>query len=146
MNRMQTGVPTAAAQAALTLANAKAQATYSAAIASGTKPASALSTLHKSLTASQLTYAAATNKATFQAKAQNALNLATKKAYADLSKQQITLSENLGAMASAWQDLKARETPVVAGALAPWLRDISDLTGKLAPIITWSTTRSAAVN
>ena len=38
-------------------------------------------------------------------------------------------------MANAWQAVKAAQTPVVAGALQPWLKSVTDLTGKLGPII-----------
>jgi SLT domain-containing protein len=61
--------------------------------------------------------------------------LAVNKAYAELSPAQIALSKQIGAMANAWQNVKAAETPVVAGALQPWLKSVTDLTGKLGPII-----------
>jgi len=57
------------------------------------------------------------------------------KAYAGLSAAQIALSKQLGAMADAWNKVKAAETPVIAGALQPWLKSVTDLTGNLAPII-----------
>ena len=38
-------------------------------------------------------------------------------------------------MADAWDKVKAAETPVVAGALQPWLRSVTDLMGSLKPII-----------
>jgi hypothetical protein len=60
---------------------------------------------------------------------------AISKAYIEMSPQQIALSKQLGNMATAWQNLKAAETPVVAGALQPWLKSVTDLTGKLSPII-----------
>ncbi len=72
---------------------------------------------------------------TKQATAYKAEQVAIAKAYAELSPQQVALSKQLGNMAHAWQDLKAAETPVVAGALQPWLKSVTDLTGKLAPVI-----------
>ena len=57
------------------------------------------------------------------------------KAYAGMSAAQIALSRQLGDMADAWDKVKAAETPVVAGALKPWLGAITDLMGKLKPII-----------
>ncbi|HSZ38462.1 MAG TPA: transglycosylase SLT domain-containing protein [Trebonia sp.] len=60
---------------------------------------------------------------------------AISKAYVELSPQQIALSKQLGNMANAWQNVKAAETPVVAGALQPWLQSVTSLTGDLAPII-----------
>ena len=38
-------------------------------------------------------------------------------------------------MADAWDKVKAAETPVVAGALQPWLRSVTSLMGMLKPII-----------
>jgi SLT domain-containing protein len=67
--------------------------------------------------------------------AQLTQQLAVNKAYAQMSPQQIALSKELGDMANAWQNLKAAQTPVIAGALQPWLHSVTDLTGKLAPII-----------
>jgi hypothetical protein len=68
---------------------------------------------------------------------QAALNqqLAVNKATADLSPAQAALSRQIGAMSAAWDKVKAAETPVVAGALLPWMQGITDLTGKLGPII-----------
>ena len=85
----------------------KAQDTYNSSIAAGTKRATAYQTEQK------------------------AINMA----YAEMSPAQIGLSKQLGAMANSWHNLKAAETPVVAGALQPWLRSVTDLTGKLGPII-----------
>jgi hypothetical protein len=62
---------------------------------------------------------------------QKAINLA----YAEMSPAQIALSKQLGAMSDAWSKLKAAQTPVVAGALQPWLKDVTLLTGNLAPVI-----------
>jgi NlpC/P60 family protein len=85
----------------------KAQKAYNVAIASGVTPA----------------------------KAFKAEQLATAKAYAGMSPAQIALSKQLGTMASAWDKVKTAQTPVIAGALQPWLRSVTDLTGKLGPII-----------
>jgi phage-related protein len=60
---------------------------------------------------------------------------AISKAYANLSPAQIALSKQLGAMADAWDAVKAAETPVVAGALQPWLKSVTALTKNLAPVI-----------
>ncbi len=89
------------------LAVAKAQNAYNAAIAGGVKPAVAF----------------------------KAEQLAIAKAYAGMSPAQIALSKQLGGMSDAWAKVKAAQTPVVAGALQPWLKSVTDLTGKLAPII-----------
>jgi hypothetical protein len=69
------------------------------------------------------------------AKAFKAEQLAIAKAYAGMSPAQIALSKQLGAMANSWDAVKAAQTPVVAGALQPWLKSVTDLTGKLGPII-----------
>jgi SLT domain-containing protein len=61
--------------------------------------------------------------------------LAVNKAYADLSPAQIALSKQIGAMADAWQKVKAAQTPVVAGALLPWMQAVTSLTRQLGPII-----------
>ena len=61
--------------------------------------------------------------------------LAVNKAYANLSPAQIALSKQLGAMADAWDKVKAAQTPVVAGALQPWLKSVTDLTKQLGPIV-----------
>src|SRR5258707_8215718 len=98
-------------------------------------PAKALAAYHLALARNQVTYNAATNAGVYNAKAYRAEQLAIGKAYADLSPQQIALSEQLGNMAQAWQNLKAAQTPVVAGALQPWLKSVTDLTTKLGPII-----------
>jgi hypothetical protein len=60
---------------------------------------------------------------------------ALSKAYAGLSPQQIELSKQLGDMATAWQKVQAAETPVVAGALTPWLQTVTPLLKDLPPII-----------
>jgi hypothetical protein len=83
----------------------------------------------------QNNYNVAIAAGTKQAVAYKAEQIAIGKAYAELSPQQIALSKQLGSMADAWDNLKAAETPVVAGALQPWLKSVTDLTGKLAPII-----------
>src|SRR6266568_5671974 len=86
---------------------AKAQDNYTIAIASGTK---------KSV-------------------AYKAEQVAIGKAYAGMSPAQIALSRQLGGMASAWDAVKAAQTPVVAGALQPWLKSVTGLTSALGPII-----------
>ncbi len=60
---------------------------------------------------------------------------ALSKAYANLSPAQIALSKQIGAMADSWDKVKAAQTPVVAGALQPWLKSVTDLTKNLGPII-----------
>src|SRR6266581_6769271 len=69
------------------------------------------------------------------AKAFKAEQLAIAKAYAGMSPAQIALSKQLGDMASAWDKVKTAETPVVAGALQPWLKSVTGLTASLAPVI-----------
>jgi Transglycosylase SLT domain len=132
---VKAGVPVAQAQATLQAANARAVLTYNAAIAGGANPAKALAAEHLALAKNQLAYNTATNAGTFNAKAYAAEQKAIGKAYADLSPQQIALSKQLGAMANAWQAVKAAQTPVVAGALQPWLKSVTDLTKQLGPII-----------
>jgi hypothetical protein len=129
------GVPKAQAQLSLQTANSNAMLTYSAALKGGAKPATALAAYHVTLAKNQLAYNSATNAGVFQAKAYAAEQAAIGKAYADLSPQQVALSKQLGSMANAWQNLKAAETPVVAGALQPWLQSVTSLTGKLPPVI-----------
>src|SRR6266568_2384915 len=70
-----------------------------------------------------------------QARAFKAEQLAIAKAYAGMSPAQIALSKQLGDMASAWDKVKTAETPVVAGALQPWLKSVTGLTASLAPVI-----------
>ena len=60
---------------------------------------------------------------------------ALSKAYAGLSPAQVALSKQLGAMGDAWDKVKAAQTPVVAGALQPWLKSVTGLTAALGPII-----------
>ena len=67
--------------------------------------------------------------------AYKAEQLAINKAYANLGPQQIALTNQLMGMANAWDDLKNSLTPVVSGALQPWLKAVTDLTKQLAPII-----------
>ena len=85
----------------------KAQSAYNTAIAGGTKKAVAY-------------------------KAEQA---AIGKAYAGMSPQQIALSRQLGTMGDAWDKVKAAQTPVVAGALQPWLKSVTGLTAALGPVI-----------
>jgi hypothetical protein len=70
-----------------------------------------------------------------KAKAYKAEQLAIAKAYAGMSPAQIALSKQLGDMADAWDKVKAAETPVVTGALQPWLKSVTGLTAALGPII-----------
>src|SRR6266702_3121788 len=70
-----------------------------------------------------------------QAKAYKAEQLAIAKAYAGMSPAQIALSKQLGDMSGAWDKVKAAQTPVVAGALQPWLKSVTGLTASLAPVI-----------
>src|SRR6266568_3034154 len=70
-----------------------------------------------------------------QVRAFKAEQLAIAKAYAGMSPAQIALSKQLGDMASAWDKVKTAETPVVAGALQPWLKSVTGLTASLAPVI-----------
>jgi len=83
----------------------------------------------------QNNYNAAIAGGTKKAVAYKAEQIAIAKAYAGLSPAQIALSKQLGAMANSWDAVKAAETPVVAGALQPWLKSVTDLTGKLGPVI-----------
>jgi len=83
----------------------------------------------------QNNYAAAIAGGTKKAVAYKAEQIAIAKAYANLSPAQIVLSKQIGAMAASWDAVKAAETPVVAGALQPWLKSVTDLTGKLGPVI-----------
>ena len=84
-----------------------AQNTYTAALAAGVKPAAAY----------------------------RAEQLAIGKAYADLSPAQIRLSQQLGNMAQAWQNVKASFTPLIAGSLQPWLKGITEGIGNLGSVI-----------
>jgi hypothetical protein len=70
-----------------------------------------------------------------QAKAFKAEQLAIAKAYAGMSPAQVALAKQLGSMADAWEKVKAAQTPVVAGALQPWLKSVTGLTAALGPII-----------
>jgi hypothetical protein len=92
-------------------------------------------TAEQAVQSAQDTYNVAIANGTKKAVAYKAEQIAIGKAYAEMSPQQIALSKQLGAMGNAWQAVKAAETPVVAGALQPWLRSVTDLTGKLPPVI-----------
>lgn len=83
----------------------------------------------------QSNYNIAIEHGTKQASAYKTEQVAIAKAYAGMSPQQIALSRQLGQMSDGWQKLKASQTPVVASALQPWLKSVTDLTGKLAPVI-----------
>jgi hypothetical protein len=80
-------------------------------------------------------YSIAIANGTKQSVAYKAEQIAIAKAYAGLSPAQIALSKQLGAMSDAWDKVKAAQTPVVAGALQPWLKSVTDLTKNLAPVI-----------
>ena len=67
--------------------------------------------------------------------AEIAQNAAVAKAYANMGPAQIALSKQLGQMADAWSAVKNAQTPVIAGALQPWLKAVTDLTKQLGPII-----------
>jgi cell wall-associated NlpC family hydrolase len=92
-------------------------------------------TASQAVNTAQNNYNAAIAGGTKQAVAYKAEQIAINKAYAELSPAQIALSQQLGNMANAWQNLKAAQTPVVAGALQPWLRSVTSLTQQLGPII-----------
>src|SRR6266568_971332 len=86
----------------------KAQETYNAAIATGTKHATA--------------YAAE----------QRAIKLA----YAGMSPAQIALSKQVGLLAVGWDQVKKSLEPVIAGALVPWLQAVGQATQFLKPLVT----------
>jgi phage-related protein len=132
---IKAGVPVVQAQATLQAANARAQLAYNTALAGGAKPAQALAAYHAALARNQLAYNTATNAGTFNAKAYAAEQAAIGKAYAGLSPQQIALSKQLGAMADSWDKVKAAQTPVVAGALQPWLQSVTSLTKQMGPVV-----------
>jgi len=83
----------------------------------------------------QNTYNIAIAHGAKQSVAYKAEQIAIAKAYANLSPAQIALSKQIGAMASAWDAVKAAQTPVIAGALQPWLKSVTGLTAALGPII-----------
>jgi hypothetical protein len=83
----------------------------------------------------QVKYNIAISQGVPQAKAFKAEQKDLAKAYAGLSPAQIALSKQLGAMADSWDQVKTAETPVIAGALQPWLKSVTDLTKNLGPII-----------
>jgi SLT domain-containing protein len=80
-------------------------------------------------------YSIAIANGTRQSVAYRAEQVAIARAYANLSPAQIQLSQQLGAMAKSWDAVKTAQTPLVAGALQPWLKSVTDLTRNLAPII-----------
>jgi hypothetical protein len=86
----------------------KAQETYNAAIATGTKHATA--------------YAAE----------QRAIKLA----YAGLSPAQIALSKQVGDLQNAWDGVQHSLAPVVSGALVPWLHAVTDAMQLIKPFVT----------
>jgi hypothetical protein len=83
----------------------------------------------------QSNYNAAIAAGTPHAAAYKTEQIAIARAYADMSPAQVTLSKQIGDMASAWDKVKAAQTPVVAGALQPWLKSVTDLTKNLGPVI-----------
>lgn len=89
----------------------------------------------QAVNAAQNNYNAAIAAGTKQSVAYRAEQKAIAKAYADMSPAQIKLSQQLGVMAQAWQNLKAAQTPVIAGALQPWLAGISTGLGNLKSVI-----------
>jgi Transglycosylase SLT domain len=80
-------------------------------------------------------YSIAIANGTKQSVAYKAEQTAIAKAYANLSPAQIALSQQIGAMAKSWDAVKAAQTPVIAGALQPWLKSVTGLTAALGPII-----------
>src|SRR6266487_1737290 len=80
-------------------------------------------------------YTIAIANGTKKSVAYKAEQVAIGKAYAGMSPAQIALSRQLGGMASAWDKVKAAQTPVIAGALQPWLASVTSLTKQLGPII-----------
>ncbi len=80
-------------------------------------------------------YTIAIANGTKKSVAYKAEQVAIAKAYAGMSPAQIALSRQLGDMASAWDKVKAAQTPVVAGALQPWLKSVTGLTKNLPPVI-----------
>lgn len=85
----------------------KAQDTYNTSIATGTNKATAYKTEQKAIAT----------------------------AYAGMSQSQIALSKQLGNMAGAWQKIQQASTPVVSGAITPWVSGLTSLIGKLNPVI-----------
>jgi hypothetical protein len=83
----------------------------------------------------QNAYNTAISNGVAPSKAFKAEQLAISKAYAGMSPAQIALSKQLGDMADAWDKVKTAETPVVTGALQPWLKSVTGLTSALGPII-----------
>lgn len=92
-------------------------------------------TASKAVEKAQQAYNLALASGVSKAKAYAAEQKAIATAYAQMSPQQIALSKQLGAMSDSWDKFKKAETPVVAGALQPWLKSVTDLTKQLGPIV-----------
>lgn len=86
---------------------ATAQTAYNTAVANGTSPAAAYATEQKAISA----------------------------AYAGMSPQQIALSKQLGDMSKGWTAVEKAESPVISGALQPWLASVTSLMKDVQPII-----------
>ncbi|HEX3960907.1 MAG TPA: hypothetical protein VHZ03_30530, partial [Trebonia sp.] len=109
------------AQTAYTAAVAKTTGAYQAAMAVAT-------------TRAQQTAAAAAEQKGFAAD-RLAETVAQTKAYAGMSTQQIALSKQLGDIVTAWHAVQTAQTPVIAGALQPWLQTVTPLLADLSTII-----------
>ena len=92
-------------------------------------------TASKAVRTAQDNYNAAIASGTPKAQAYKTEQLAINKAYEGMSPQQIALSKQLGNIATAWDQVKKAETPVVSGALQPWLEAVTPLLKDLSPII-----------
>ena len=85
--------------------------------------------------AAQDAYTAAVAHGTKQAAAYKTEQIAIAKAYAEMSPAQIKLSKEIGSMGDQWAKVKQSLTPMISGALQPWIRSITDAMGSLKPII-----------
>lgn len=85
----------------------KAQATYNAAIAAGTKQSTAYATEQKAISV----------------------------AYAGMSTQQIGLSKQVGDLTTAYKGMLTSVTPLVSSALVPWMKDIQNLLQYIKPLV-----------
>lgn len=92
-------------------------------------------TATKAVETAQQNYNVAIATGTKHAVAYKAEQIAINKAYADMSPAQIALSKQLGVMSKAWDAVKAAQAPVVAAAVTPWLKAITDGMKLLGPII-----------
>lgn len=89
----------------------------------------------KKVQAAQDKYNASIASGVSQAKAYKTEQQAIAQAYAGMSQQQVTLSQQLGGIATAWKNIKDQLTPLVAGALQPWLRTVVPLMRDLVPVV-----------